>query len=92
MVESLTHLFNSVAQKSKGPHTIYLLNALPLIHFLRQDLVPNQSIPLILNWTEWEDVHLKFEKVNRTMESKTGYVDHSNCNYDQCVGHATFLL
>ena len=79
MVKSLTHLFNSVVDKGKDHHTIHLLNALPLIHFLRKDSVPNESVPRALKWTEWEDPYLNFEKVYKTMESKDGCVDHSNC-------------
>ena len=79
LVEGLTTLFNSVANKGKDHHTIHLLNALPLIHFLRKDLVPNESRVLSLKWTAWEDPYLNFEIVHKTMESKAGYVNHSNC-------------
>ena len=79
MVESLTHLFNSVANKSKDQCTVHLLCALPLIHFLRKDSVPNQSVPIALEWDSWEDPYLDYEKVYKTMESKAGYVSHSNC-------------
>ena len=83
VVKSLTHLFNSVANQSKDNHTIHLLRALPLIHFLRKDSVPNESVLIALKWTAWEDPHLNFEKVYKTMESKAGYVDYSNftCMY-----------
>ena len=79
LVEGLTHLFNSIASKSKDHHTVHLLRALPLIHFLRKDSVPNEPRALTLKWTAWEDPHLHFENVYRTMESKAGYVDHSSC-------------
>ena len=74
MVESLTQLFNSVAEMFKDYHTIFLLRLLCLIHFLRKDSKPNTSVPLTSKWREWEDPYLKIESVYRTMESKHGYV------------------
>ena len=78
MVESLTHLFSSIASKGKGHHTIHLLRALPLIHFLRRDSVPNELVLLSSKWTVWEDPHLNFGEVHDTMEHKAGYVNHFN--------------
>ena len=63
VVESLTHLFNSVAEKSEACYTIHLLHVLPLIHFLRKDLVPNESVLLTSEWPAWEDPYLNFERV-----------------------------
>lgn len=75
-VDSLTHLFTSVVKRRKHNYTIHLLQALPLIHFLRTDSVPNETAVLNLKGAMWNDRLLNFEAVHSMMDHETGYVNY----------------
>lgn len=73
IVKSLTHMFVAVAERKVARHTIHLLRALPLIHFIREDSIPNVAQLLRLPQVVFNDLHLNFGTVYNTMDhSKTG--------------------
>lgn len=76
-VESLTHTFASIADRKKTSHTIHLLQALPLIHFLRKDSSPNETRLLAVKEAVYNDPFLHFTVIHQTM-------DHSKSGYEEC--------
>ena len=68
VVNSLTHAFTVIANKKLPGHTIHLLRTLPLIHFIREDSIPNDSRLLQLKKVVFDDPYLPLRIIHNTMD------------------------
>ena len=68
VIKSLTHMFTALANKKSPNHTIHLLKALPLIHFIREDSIPNDPELLHLHEVVFDDPYLPFRTIHNTMD------------------------
>ena len=67
-MKSLTHMFTALANRKLPRHTIHLLKALPLIHFIREDSIPNDAGLLKLHKVVFDDPYLPFGTIHNTMD------------------------
>ena len=64
---SLITIMDQIILQSKPEWTIDLLKALPLLHFVRGDCIPNEQLVVQPSKIEWLDRNIKLGTVRSTM-------------------------
>lgn len=86
-MESLTSMFALIADRRRACHTIHLLQALPLIHFLREESIPNETRLLTLKEAVYHDPFLHFTAIHKTMDFDISGYEECNSHCSKCVLH-----
>ena len=82
------YMFTSIANLRNTIHAIHLLQALPIIHFLRKESAPNETKLMTLKDIRFDDSTLNFSAIHQAMDHyKEGYEEYLiTCISLSCLG------
>ena len=66
------HLLKSVIETKEIKSVIHVIKALPLYHFIKEDLKPYEPFSTPLRAIKWGDAELKMSNMKICLDNKSG--------------------